>query len=260
MTVLSGIDVSAWQPTTPNLHGLSFAFARATYGTVPDGRYAMHVANFRKAGLITGSYHFGTGATSGATQAAAFLAAAGTVDLYVLDLESNGGRTPMSHAGAREFIATVKAAGHKVGLYGSQSGFPALGQDYSWIANWSQVPSVPWAFHQYRGSPLDLDHFNGDLAALRKLAGKAAPPPPAWYHLAFTGGAFWVYELNKAGHITGRHSKRFSAPTGAPCGPLRHVPSDIPGGPRWLAKVTKGGLAGSWIGVPQPHVRYEVVR
>jgi hypothetical protein len=208
--------------------------------------------------------------TSGATQAHTFLATAGSADLFVLDLEGNGHGTPMSQAQAREFIATVKGAGHKCGLYHSASGYPRLGQDWDWIADYrAGVPhTTPGTMHQYRGSPLDLDRFNGDLVALRKLAGKAAPPPPAWYHLAFTGGAFWVYDVAKNGHIvqgmhgpkdSGRHAHTFTAPTGAPCGPLLHRPWDGHGS-RWVAQVKAGLLKGSWIGVPQPHVRYEVVR
>ena len=59
MTALRGIDVSQWQPKTPDLSGLAFAFARATYGTGTDPVYATHAANFRKAGIVVGAYAFG---------------------------------------------------------------------------------------------------------------------------------------------------------------------------------------------------------
>ena len=172
---LEGIDCSKYQTTTPPLATRSFLFARATYSTWPDPMYATHIANARAAGLIVGSYHFGTAAYV-PSQVAAFLGAAGSVDLYVLDLESNGGQPSMTQTQARAFIAAVQKTGRKIGLYHSESGFPSLGQDYDWVANWSQVPARHWTFWQYRGSPLDLDRFNGDIAALRALAGKAPPP------------------------------------------------------------------------------------
>ena len=168
---LEGIDVSRWQSTTPNLVGKSFLFARATYGTRADAMYATHIANARKAGLLVGAYHFGVGDQPVQSQVSAFLGTAGPVHFFALDLESNGGRPSMSQAQAREFIAAVKPT-HRIGLYHSDSGFPDLGQSYNWIAKWSVAPpSRPWAFWQYRGSPLDLDRFNGTLAQLRALAG-----------------------------------------------------------------------------------------
>ena len=187
MTMLNGIDVSRYQSTTPDLSGMSFLFARATYATWPDGMFATHIANARKHGLIVGAYAFGTAAPV-AAQVSAFLAAAGSVDLFALDLERNGNQASMTHAQARQFIAAVQATGRKCGLYASESGYPDLGQSWNWIANWSQVPAHPFAFHQYRGSPLDLDHFNGTLAQLRALAGKPVPPaPPLRYHVVITG-------------------------------------------------------------------------
>lgn len=170
--MLRGIDVSYYQGTTPSLDGLAFLFARATYGTSPDSKFAMHVANARAKGLLVGAYHFGRNLSVSA-QVTAFLDRAGKVDFYALDLE-NDGSSRMTATQARSFIALVKAATNKpVILYHSESGFPDVGQDANWVANWSQRPSVPFAFWQYRGSPLDLDYFNGDINALRKLAGKA---------------------------------------------------------------------------------------
>lgn len=178
MTLLEGIDVSKWQPTTPRLNGLSFAFARATYATTPDPKYAMHTANFRKAGLVVGAYHFGVGFKPVHEQVRAFLSIAKGADLLVLDLERDTTKT-MTKAEAREFIALVHATGKKIGLYGSRSGFPSLGQDYNWVAQWRDTPptGIEWAFWQYQGSPLDRDKFNGTKAQLLALAGRAPTPP-----------------------------------------------------------------------------------
>jgi hypothetical protein len=169
-----GIDISRHQPTTPALTGLSFAFARATYGSYGDSKYAVHSAAFRAAGIVSGAYHFGRSTPSPEAQAAAFLKAAAGADLLALDLESDGGNVPMSAAQARAFIAAVRAAGRKIGLYHSRSGFPSLGQDWNWVAKWgSSAPTgIPWAFWQWQGSPLDRNRFNGTLADLSQLAGQ----------------------------------------------------------------------------------------
>lgn len=165
---VEGIDVSKWQSTTPNLAGLSFLFARASIGTETDEKYAMHIANARQAGLLVGAYHFNHGPISVASQVQAFLAAAGDVDFYALDVE---GAYAFSLAQSKDFIARVQATGRKIGMYHSASGFPDAGQDYDWIAKWSTTPpSRAWTFWQYRGSPLDLDRFDGTLAQLRALA------------------------------------------------------------------------------------------
>lgn len=163
-----GIDVSKYQATTPSLKGLDFLFARASIGTATDGKYAMHIANARKADLVVGAYHFGDDRLDAARQARVFLAAAGDVDFYFLDVE---GRHAMSAMQIRAFYAEVRKAGKQIGLYHSLSSYPGLGQDYNWVAKWSTVPpGIPWHFWQYRGSPLDLDRFNGTRAQLRALA------------------------------------------------------------------------------------------
>lgn len=194
MTRLAGIDVSRWQTRTPDLSGLSFAFARATYGVTADARYAAHTAAFRAAGLVVGAYHFGVGGAQAPipAQVEAFLRVAGDADLLALDLERNGSGPTMTQAEARTFIASVHGRGRRIGLYASRSGFPArLGQDWDWIADYTALAArlgrpattVPWTFWQWtsRGGPggsgLDRDWFNGDLTALRQLAGKEPERP-----------------------------------------------------------------------------------
>ena len=175
---LEGIDVSQWNAATPPLVGQSFAFARATYGAGIDSLYAMHAANFRKAGIVSGAYAFGVNA-DGAAQARVFLTVAHGADLLALDLEVEPGKTPMTSAQAQAFIATVQAAGYRIGLYHQDSGFPELGQNWDWVARWTTLqPTRPWTFWQYRGAPLDLDHFNGSAADLAALTGKAQPEGP----------------------------------------------------------------------------------
>lgn len=169
--MLPGIDVSHYQQTTPPLTGLSFLFARATYDVIADDKYAMHMANAEKAGLVRGAYHFGTGRSPVDKQVSAFLAAVGDVSLFALDLESDA--VPMTQDQAAAFIKGVQAAGMgKIGLYHSDSGFPHLGQDFDYVADYGVEPRRPFSFWQYRGSPLDLDYFNGTLDDLYTLAGE----------------------------------------------------------------------------------------
>jgi hypothetical protein len=180
VSTVKGVDVSKWQATTPPLAGLDFLFARASVGTVKDDMYAWHTLHASAAGLIVGAYHFGyTGHTS--AQVAAFLDAAGDVDLYALDVEGPNAQT---HLEATAFIKAVKATGKVCGLYHSDSGFFDAGQDFDWVAKWSPTPPKRhWDFWQYRGSPLDLDRYNGSRADLDKLAGRPSAPPTD------TGGA-----------------------------------------------------------------------
>ena len=167
-----GVDVSAHQSVTPSLVGLSFLFARASIGLLADANYTGHIANARTAGLVTGAYHFAYDGVSIADQVAVFLASAGAVDLYAVDVE--GSHAP-SRAQTADFIARVQSTGRRCGLYHSDSGYFDAGQDWNWVAAWSGSPSHAWDFHQYRGAPLDLDRFRGTDAELRAFVGGSHP-------------------------------------------------------------------------------------
>ncbi len=167
-----GIDVSYANAHMPNLVGRDFVFVRASYGTREDSRWRSHAAEVRRAGAVLGAYAFGIYG-DGREQADAFLAIAGEADLLALDLEKESGKPRMTAAQARAFIARVQSAGREIGLYHSDSSFPALGQDWNWVARWGAMPPDRiWAFWQYRGSPLDLDYFQGDRAALDRFAAR----------------------------------------------------------------------------------------
>lgn len=163
MTYPKGIDISAHQADTPSLVGIKFIIARATYGKYPDIKYHLHYGN--RAGRYWGAYHFGRNFKydSLEDQVSAFLKTVGdTTRVCFLDVEADGGNTPMTHAQAKEWIAAVKKAGFKVGLYASQSAFFNAGQDFNDVARWGPTPpSIPWTFWQTRGAPLDIDRFNG---------------------------------------------------------------------------------------------------
>jgi Glycosyl hydrolases family 25 len=170
--MLNGIDLSHFQTTTPNLTNEDFVFVKTTDGLNKDPMYDMHVSNVLKAEKVLGDYAFGYDLSptfSAEQQAAAFLLFR-TTELLALDLENS--KIPMTNAQGAAFIAYVHSKGHKIGLYHSDSGFPNLGQDWNWVANWSTPPIHPWTFWQSKGGPLDQDVFNGDMTALLALAGK----------------------------------------------------------------------------------------
>lgn len=175
MTRAQGIDVSRYQITTPPLTGRDFLIARATFGLGIDTMYKTHIANARKAGLVVGAYAFGYDFIDSVQQADAFLAAAGDVDLYFLDVEGKDAQTP---AQAQRFIDRVRSKGKRCGLYMSESGFySTLTVDYRWVANWTREPKIRWDFWQKRGSPLDLDEYHGTAAELRAFVGIPPAPP-----------------------------------------------------------------------------------
>ncbi len=177
MTNARGIDISAYQAKTPPLDGLSFLIARASIGTVKDYRYDQHIANARNAGLVVGAYHFAyTGNIPG--QVAAFVKAAGKVDLYFVDVE--GSKAPTASETA-EFIGLTQHAVGKCGLYMSASVFRwSAGQDYDWVAKWGTTPpDSRYEFWQNDGSGadgIDNDYFHGSAADLAKFVGIPTAP------------------------------------------------------------------------------------
>lgn len=181
MANAEGIDISHWQNKTPSLEGRDFVIAKASEGTTPDSRYTRHVRNTRAAGKIIGAYAFNRSDVDIDAQVQAFVDIAGEVDLYALDVEdrkikdANGnviGRIPrFTKKQTRAFISKFHAlTSKKIGLYMSESIFYwDVGQDWNWVARWGADKPVNsnWQIHQYRGSPLDLDQFNGTADEMR---------------------------------------------------------------------------------------------
>jgi len=138
--------------------------------------YSKHIAKGRAAGLLVGAYAFNRADVSINAQVDAFIAAAGSVDFYAIDVEEEGvvGTQKFSLAQTQAFINRFRAlTGKKIGLYMSESGYYfSAGQDFEWIAHWGVTApaSAKWDIHQYRGSPLDLDQFNGTDAEMRAWA------------------------------------------------------------------------------------------
>jgi hypothetical protein len=144
------IDVSKWQSSLPDLTGVLGVIARAGIGTQPDPMFATHIANARKAGKWVGAYWFNYGPLSVSDQVDAFMAreaAVGGVDLHVIDWEGADGFTADQTA---NFIRMYQnRADNPIGLYASESRFRDLGQDWNWIANYSNQPTKAWDMWQY---------------------------------------------------------------------------------------------------------------
>lgn len=170
MSNARGIDISVWQGTTPSLRGKAFAIARSSIGLQTDRYYAMHMANIKAAGVVSGAYHFNWDTIDPREQARYFIKAAGNVDLYAIDVE---GANAFNLAQTKAFIDECHKLGKKCGLYHSASGYMEAGQDWDWIAKWSSnPPSHSWDFWQYGSdhdynSTIDGDVFHGTEAQLR---------------------------------------------------------------------------------------------
>ena len=160
-----GIDVSKYQSVSDYkalIPTLDFALVKATQGTTPDPNYDTHMAALASVPLRI-AYHYGSRLVSGAAQAAAFLAASKDADGHALDIE--GGTHNISEAEGRAFILAVKRAVGKCGLYASESGFPAWGQDWNWVANYSREPAIAYDIWQYGPAATNVD---GDRSKLTR--------------------------------------------------------------------------------------------
>ncbi|HET7029964.1 MAG TPA: glycoside hydrolase family 25 protein [Candidatus Limnocylindrales bacterium] len=219
--MINGIDVSRYQDSTPSLAGVEFLIARATYGTAVDLRYLQHIQAAERAGIVTGAYHFGRAGVISpiASQVGTFLKVAGDVDLYALDLESDGSNQAMSPAEARDFIERVQSTGRACGLYHSTSGYPDVGQDWRWVADYRPIdePPIAWDVWQWTsfagGIHLDRNRFRGTSAQLRAL-GKG--DVEMRFAKAITGKLLPVAKDDPWTYLDGSPGGSFSAATTVP--------------------------------------------
>jgi hypothetical protein len=167
-----GVDVSHWQTLNDwSITGLSFVIAKASEGTTPDPMYSKHAAKGRAAGLVVGAYAFNRNDVDMNAQVQTFATASAGADLFFIDVE---GVHAFTQAQTAAFISKFRAlTGKHIGLYHSESGYFNAGQDYDWVAHWGvAAPTHSWDFHQYRGSPLDLDQYNGTTGALQAFVSR----------------------------------------------------------------------------------------
>lgn len=189
---IKGIDVSAYQSSTPNLSGADFCFIKATEGTgYTNPHMSAQAAHARAAGLVVGFYHFLHGGNV-AAQAAYFVkqAASQEGDVLWLDWEDSSATSADKDAFIRE-VQRLRGATHRVGLYCNTSYWTSRDKssfygDALWIAVYNGRPGNPgikaaWSFHQYTDRPVDTSVSTfASRAALKAWASKSpAPVKPA---------------------------------------------------------------------------------
>ena len=181
MTV-RGVDVSSYQAVDYATAGLAFVFVKATEGLgYVNPKLAGQRATARKAGLITGYYHYPHIANSPVAEADHFLSRLDLADgeLIALDWEWYGQQVTDAQARAykKTWLAHVRAKvpRHRVGLYVDRTNWTTVDQDsdcgdFLWIADVTTAgrPRVkhPWTFHQYSSEGgIDRDVANFPNAA-----------------------------------------------------------------------------------------------
>lgn len=197
---VSGIDVSVWQGLIDwnrvTESGITFAIARASYGTNHDTRFQYNWHEMELAGLIRGAYHYFHVFQDARAQADLFINSV-TIrsrDLPpVLDVETtnNEGATPQQwQNGIRIWLERVSEVTGRVpiiytgnGAWAATVNSAAFGQYPLWIAHWGvNAPSIPqgwqnWHLWQYSATGnvngingnVDLDRFNGSLQRLSEF-------------------------------------------------------------------------------------------
>jgi lysozyme len=176
--------------------GIVGVFQKATQGEqYVDPTFTTNRTNARAAGLLWGTYHFGTGA-DGIQQADHFLTTAepDAQTLLVLDLEANPQGPNMTLIEARAFVTHLReVTGRWPGLYSGHyikalldpGKDPILANCWFWLAQYGPTAVLPanwptWTFWQYTDGGLgsgpysvdgvgrcDRDRFNGTEADLR---------------------------------------------------------------------------------------------
>ncbi|AEW97019.1 MULTISPECIES: glycoside hydrolase family 25 protein [Streptomycetaceae] len=174
--MLNGIDVSSYQPTDYSASGLAFVFIKVTEGmSYVNPKWVAQRATARKAGIVTGFYHYPHIANSAVTEADHFLKQLELADGDVLCLDWEWYGQNVSDADARTYKDSwlrhvkEKCPGHRVILYCDRNNWLSVDTDSScadglWIADYTTPghPRIkhPWLFHQYSSNPLDKNVAN----------------------------------------------------------------------------------------------------
>ncbi len=189
---VNGIDVSHYQANmdwnAQKSQGTQFAFIKASEGFNHDPMFRVHVAGAKKAGILTGAYHFFHPNKDPMLQAHIFmtevLATFERPELPpVIDWESADGTLIDVDRGAGFiFLNEIrKQSGKTPIVYGGPYFLQALKLDSTfepfrlWVSHYGvAAPLVPppwktWTFWQNNGNKLDKNVFNGTIEELRAL-------------------------------------------------------------------------------------------
>lgn len=189
MSNAQGLDVSTWQGAFDwRGHPLiSFAGAKACEHNVTDPQFARNWADMKDSfgnKLVRIAYCFAHPGEAMAPQADTLVQLVRDHGLqqgdhFALDLEVTDGCKPAEVvAFAREFSHRVNKAApaHRCFGYTFTDFAAPWGLWPAWIADYGTTtarvppPWTTWWLWQFRGSPLDLDQFNGDKERLLNFA------------------------------------------------------------------------------------------
>lgn len=220
-----GIDVSKYQHDTGKAidwqrvkaSGQRFAFIKATGGSNRiDPWFTREWAGARRAGMITGAYHYANPGGSAIAQARLIVSVVGTTREannlgIVLDLESTGGLGPARLAlWAKTFLREVQRLTGRLPILYTGPNFwngkvrsSAFGAHPLWLARYNSVAPAPlpgwdrWTFWQYTSSGrvpgipghVDRNWFCCTVATLRALAdGRSLRITRVWSALGGASG------------------------------------------------------------------------
>ncbi|MCF3137162.1 glycoside hydrolase family 25 protein [Streptomyces olivochromogenes] len=166
--MLHGIDVSAFQSSSFDTDGLSFAFVKATEGrSYINPRLAAQTKHARDAGLVVGFYHFlWPGHLTAQAEYFVKHAPERPGDILAVDWETTSEGTHASNAEKDLFIRKLKELrpANQVILYTNRDFWlnidtTSYAGDGLWIADYVSAgkPRIKakWRFHQYTSDPHD---------------------------------------------------------------------------------------------------------
>lgn len=183
---LTGNDVASYQPLWSPAPEDSFAFVKATQGTLYVNPFrGIQVGKARDRGLVVGHYHYLDKGKDVIKQASHFSSKADIQpgDLLVLDWEGGSKRPTVAEAAG--FIAAVKnlRPRNKVLLYCNRSDWMTTtvkAPEGLWIAEYGvKAPGTKtdWVFWQYTDKPIDRNWCKfGTLPELKAFATELEPP------------------------------------------------------------------------------------
>lgn len=185
--MLRGIDVSAYQSSSYDTDGLSFAFIKATEGrSYVNPKLTAQTRRAREAGLVVGFYHFlWPGHLTAQAEYFVRHAPEKAGDILAVDWETTSEGTHASNAEKDLFIRKVKELrpNNPVVLYANRHYWlnvdtTSYSGDGLWIADYVTAgkPRIKakWRFHQYTDDPLDKNVAAfASKAALREWAENA---------------------------------------------------------------------------------------
>ncbi|MCA9517406.1 MAG: hypothetical protein KC635_20840, partial [Myxococcales bacterium] len=241
-----GIDVSKWQGTinwsqVPN-SGVKFAIIRVSDGTnTMDAQFAANWAGAKANGILRGAYQFFRPSQDAVAQANVLLntIASDPGEIPpVIDVEVTSDQTPAVVAQKVgqwlqrvEEVLHVKPIIYTGGYFWDSNVASTAYAAYPlWTAHWgTSCPNTPnawtrWAFHQFSATgsiagisgDVDENRFNGDIDALKALAG---PPPvnPACVEHGGADAAWCVDDTQLATCAAGAYSVGDCGAFGAKC-------------------------------------------